>query len=93
MPAGSGHFEELEDVLELFVANFYGAFDVQFLAEEFIAAGDEVVALGRIKGKTRKANVAIDVPFRSCLTVQEGYLRRLRALTDTAALADTLVEG
>ena len=31
MPVGGGHFEGLEDVLERFLANFYGAFDVRFV--------------------------------------------------------------
>jgi len=38
MPIGGGHFEGLEDVLERFLTNFYGAFDVRFLAEEFITS-------------------------------------------------------
>ena len=42
MPVGAGHFEGLEDVLERFLTNFYGAFDVHFAAEEFIAAGEAV---------------------------------------------------
>ena len=63
MPIGGGHFEGLEDVLERFLTNFYGAFDVRFVAEEFIAAGEHVVAIGRIEGKTRKAAVPVNVPF------------------------------
>ncbi len=54
MPIGCGHFEGLQDVLERFLTSFYGALDVHFIAEEFIAEGEEVVALGRIQGKTRK---------------------------------------
>jgi uncharacterized protein len=90
MPIGCGHFEGLQDVLERFLTSFYGAFDVRFLAEEFIAAGEHVVALGRIQGKTRKAAVPVDVPFAHVWTVREGYLQRLRAFTDTAVLTDAL---
>jgi len=92
MPIGAGHFEGLEDVLERFLVNFYAAFDVRFVAEEFIAAGEEVVALGRIQGKTRKGGVAVDVPFAHVWTVREGYLQRMRAFTDTAVLARALAE-
>jgi ketosteroid isomerase-like protein len=92
MPIGCGHFEGLQDVLERFLTSFYGALDVHFVAEEFIAAGDEVVALGRIEGKTRKAAVPIDVPFAHVWTVREGYLQRLRAFTDTAVLAHALAK-
>ena len=93
MPVGAGHFEGLEDVLERFLTNFYGAFDVQLVAEEFIAGGDEVVVLGRILGKTRKTAAPIDVTFAHVWTVREGYLRRLRAFTDTAKLVEALSEG
>ena len=37
---GGGHFEGLEDVLERFLTSIYGAFDVRFLADEFISTGD-----------------------------------------------------
>jgi uncharacterized protein len=92
MPIGCGHFEGLQDVLERFLTSFYRALDVRFVAEEFIAAGDEVVALGRIEGKTRKAGVPIDVPFAHVWTVRDGYLQRLRAFTDTALLAQALAK-
>ena len=90
MPIGCGHFEGLQDVLERFLTSFYGALDVRFIAEEFISAGENVVALGRIQGKTRKAAVPVDVPFAHVWTVREGYLQRLRAFTDTALLAQAL---
>jgi ketosteroid isomerase-like protein len=92
MPIGCGHFDGLQDVLERFLTSFYGALDVRFIAEEFIAAGEEVVALGRIQGKTRKAAVPVDVPFAHVWTVREGYLQRLRAFTDTALLAQALAK-
>jgi ketosteroid isomerase-like protein len=90
MPMGCGHFEGLQDVLERFLTSFYGALDVRFIAEEFISAGENVVALGRIQGKTRKAAVPVDVPFAHVWTVRDGYLQRLRAFTDTALLAQAL---
>ena len=93
MPIASGHFEGLEDILERFLTGFYGAFDVHFAAEEFIAGGHEVVALGRIEGKTRKGNLPVNVPFAHVWTVRDGYLQRLRAFTDTAVLARALMEG
>ena len=93
MPIGCGHFDGLQDVLERFLSSFYLALDVRFVAEEFIAARDEVVALGRIEGKTRKSAVPINVPFAHVWTVSDGYLQRLRAFTDTAVLARALENG
>jgi uncharacterized protein len=92
MPIGCGHFEGLQDVLDRFLPSFYLALDVRFVAEEFIAAGEEVVALGRIEGKTRKAGVPVDVAFAHVWTVRGGYLQRLRAFTDTAVLARALAK-
>jgi uncharacterized protein len=92
MPIGCGHFEGLQDVLERFLTSFYRALDVHFIAEEFIAERDEVVALGRIQGKTRKTGVPVDVPFAHVWTVREGYLQRMRAFTDTALLAHALAK-
>jgi ketosteroid isomerase-like protein len=92
MPIGCGHFEGLQDVLERFLTTFYGALDVRFVAEEFITAGEQVVAIGRIEGTTRKTGVPIDVPFAHVWTVRERYLQRLRAFTDTAVLAHALTK-
>jgi len=92
MPVGCGRFEGLQDVLERFLTSFYRSLDVHFIAEELIAAGEEIVALGRIQGQTRKAAVPIDVPFAHVWTVRQGYLQRLRAFTDTALLAQALTK-
>jgi ketosteroid isomerase-like protein len=92
MPVGAGHFHGLQDVLERFLTNFYAAFDVRFVAEEFIAERDEVVALGRIHGRTRRGEVQVDVPFAHVCMVGDGYLQRMRAFTDTAALAQALAK-
>jgi hypothetical protein len=40
MPTGGGRFEGIMDVMERFLANFYAAFDVRFVAEDFITADD-----------------------------------------------------
>ncbi|HEY2775622.1 MAG TPA: nuclear transport factor 2 family protein [Candidatus Binatia bacterium] len=93
MPVGCGHFEGLEDVLERFLTSFYGAFDVRFVADEFVAAGDQVVAIGRIDGRTREHGVHVDVPFAHVWTVRDGHLQHLRAFTDTAVLARALRKG
>lgn len=92
MPVGSGHFEGILDVTNRFLASFYGAFDVRFIAEEFITAREHVVAIGRIEGTTRKAAVPVDVPFVHVWTVHEGRLQRLRAFTDTAVLGRALAK-
>ncbi len=93
MPVGCGHFEGLQDVLERFLTSFYAALDVHFIAEEFIDGGENVVALGRIQGQTRKAAVPVSVPFAHVWTVRDWYLHRLRAFTHSALLARALAEN
>ncbi|HEY6198484.1 MAG TPA: nuclear transport factor 2 family protein [Candidatus Binatia bacterium] len=92
MPAvlGCGHFEGFRDLIERFLTTFYGAFDVHFRVDELIADGDQVVALGRTQGKARKTGAPVDVAFAHVWTINDGYLQRLRAFTDTATLARAL---
>jgi ketosteroid isomerase-like protein len=90
MPTGGGRFEGAPDIPEILLPAFYGAFDVRIVAEEFIASGDQVVALGRLQGKTRSTGVPIDVPFAHVWTVRDGRLAHLRFYTDTAVLAEAL---
>jgi ketosteroid isomerase-like protein len=92
MPIGCDHFDGLQDVFERFLTSFYTALDVQFIAEEFISAGENVVALARIEGTMRKAAAPADIPFAHGWTVRDGYLQRLRAFTDTALLAHALAK-
>ena len=92
MPVGAGHFVGLLDVAERFLASFYSALDVDIVAEEFLVDGEHVVALGRIRGKTRATGVPVDVPFAHVWTVRDGLLQQLRAFTDTAALAQALAK-
>jgi uncharacterized protein len=92
MPVGGGRFTGILDVIDRALANFYGAFDVRLLAEEFITEGARVVAIGRLKGTTRDGSVPIDVPFVHIWTVQDNRLHRLRFYTDTAILAQALAQ-
>lgn len=90
MPVGAGHFQGFQDIVERFLTNFYGAFDVRFRAEEYIPSGDQCVVLGRIQGKARKSGAPVDVPFAHVWTAGDGRLQRLRAFTDTATMARAL---
>ena len=90
MPAGGGRFEGMADLLDRFLPNFYAAFDARFVPEEMISAGDRVVVLGRLKGRTRQGAVPIDVPFVHVWTVTDQVLTRLRGFLDTATLAHAL---
>jgi hypothetical protein len=56
MPIGAGHFEGLQEILERFLTSFYGALDVHFVAEEFIAGREAVVAM--VGSKERRERLA-----------------------------------
>jgi ketosteroid isomerase-like protein len=90
---GGGRFVGMLDVMDRALTNFYGAFDVRLLAEEFISQGESVVAVGHLKGTTREGGVPIDVPFVHIWTVRGNRLHRLRFHTDTAILAAALARG
>jgi len=90
MPAGGGRFEGIKDVLERFLPDFYGALDVHFGAEDYITSGEHVVAIGRLRGKTREGAIPIDVPFVQVWTVRDDHLQRMRFFTDTAILTQAL---
>ena len=89
MPTGGGRFEGV-DVREGFLPGFYGAFDARFVNEEFITSGENVVVIGRLKGKTRERAVPVDVPYVHVWTVRDDILTRLRVFADTATLARLL---
>ncbi|HEY1371605.1 MAG TPA: nuclear transport factor 2 family protein [Candidatus Binatia bacterium] len=93
MPVGAGQFQGFPNIVEGFLAKFYGAFDVRFRADEYITSGDECVALGRIQGKARKSGAPVDVTFAHVWTVGDGRLQRLRAFTDTATMAKALARS
>lgn len=79
--------------MERFLVNFYAALDVSFAPEEFITSGEHVVAIGRLRGRTRDGTVPIDVPFAHDWTFRHHLLEHLRFFTDTATLAQALREG
>jgi ketosteroid isomerase-like protein len=93
MPAAGGRFEGITDVRERFLPDFYGALDVHFAVEDFITSGEDVVAIGRLQGKTREGAIPIDVPFVQVWTVRDDHLQRMRFFTDTAILTQALNEG
>jgi ketosteroid isomerase-like protein len=94
MPVGAGQFQGFPEIVDRFLVNFYGAFDVRFRADEYITSGaDCVVVLGRIQGKARKTGALVDVAFAHVWTAGAGYLQRLRAFTDTATMAKALAQS
>ena len=86
-PTGGGRFEGMKELVDRFLPSFYSGFDARFVPDELIGEGDQVVVLGRLKGKTRQGDVPVDVPFVHVWTVTGHVLTRMRGFIDTAVLA------
>ena len=52
--------------------------------DEFLEAGDEVVVLGRYRGRAKGTRKQLDVPFVHIWTFRDGKARRFRQFLDTA---------
>jgi uncharacterized protein len=52
--------------------------------DEFLEAGDEVVVLGRYRGRAKGTGKQLDVPFVHIWTFRDGKARRFRQFLDTA---------
>jgi ketosteroid isomerase-like protein/quinol monooxygenase YgiN len=88
---GGERFDGVTD-LKHFFEDFCAAFDVYFVAEEFITMDERVVAIGHIQGVDRRGAGSIDVPFVHVWTVRDDRLNQLLFFTDTAMLTQALAE-
>ncbi|HVE42594.1 MAG TPA: nuclear transport factor 2 family protein [Planctomycetota bacterium] len=85
-PGGGGVFRGLKAYIEDFVYVFYGMFDVELSVDEYLEAGEKVVAVGRMKGIAVSTNIPVDASFIHVWTVRQGHLLRGRMFGDTAVL-------
>lgn len=58
--------------------------------DEFLAAGDEVVVIGRYRGLAKETGKRLDVPFVHVWTLQEERAVRFRQFLDTAGWVEAL---
>lgn len=73
------------------VAAYLGSFnealaDGRVEPEEFLAAGDQIVALGHERATVRATGRAFEAPFAHVLTVRDGRVAGLRGHVDTATI-------
>lgn len=83
-------YDGLKAYFEDFLFAIYGAFDLDFIVEEFLQCGPEVAAVGRHKGRALRTGTPFDVPFVHLWTIEEGRLVHGRMFTDTAVLRDAV---
>ena len=59
-------------------------------ADEFLLAGEEVVVLGRYRGRAKRTGRRLDVPFVHVWSFRDGRAWRFRQFLDTAGWNDAL---
>jgi ketosteroid isomerase-like protein len=85
-PGGGGVFRGLKAYTEDFLYVFYGMFDVDLPVTEVLEAGEDIVVLGRMKGRAVATGTPVDTTFVHVWTVRQGRLVRGRLYADTAVL-------
>jgi hypothetical protein len=58
--------------------------------DEFLDAGDEVVVIGRYRGRAKQTGKPLDVPFVHIWTLRESKAIRFRQFLDTAGWTEAL---
>jgi uncharacterized protein len=85
-----GRDEVSRNVFEPLDAEWWSEFSA--VPDEFLDAGEQVVALGRYRGTAKGTGKLLDVPFVHVWTLRDGRATRFRQFLDTAgwvaALAD-----
>lgn len=60
---------------------------------EFISAGDDVVAVGRLRGRVRANGQSYDLAIVHLWSVKEGQIVRFAAYIDTPGMLSAMAEG
>jgi hypothetical protein len=60
---------------------------------EFISAGDEVVAVGRLRGRVRATGKSYDLAIVHLWSIREGLVIRFAAYIDTPGMLSALTGG
>ncbi len=88
---GGGHRHGADEVLEKVFAGLHSEWD-DFRAdiEEYLEAGDRVVALGRYVGKHATTHRSMTAVFAHVYDLEEGRITRFRQFTDTYELVKAM---
>jgi len=78
------------NVFEPLDAEWWSEFSA--VPDEFLDAGEQVVALGRYRGTAKTTGKLLDVPFVHVWTLREGRATRFRQFLDTAGWVEALAD-
>jgi ketosteroid isomerase-like protein len=67
--------------------------DYEVLPEEFVDAGDQVVATVRLRGRGRGSGVEIDARFYDLYTLREGKIVRMDQFTERSQALEAVELG
>ena len=63
----------------------------EFVPEQFVSSGDEVIVFGRERGRTRSIGCRYEVNWAHAWTFHGGTVVKWREYTDTATIVDALI--
>jgi uncharacterized protein len=78
------------NVFEPLDAEWWSEFSA--VPDEFLDAGEQVVALGRYRGTAKATGKLLDVPFVHVWTLRDGRATRFRQFLDTAGWVEALAD-
>jgi ketosteroid isomerase-like protein len=85
-----GRDEVSRNVFEPLDAEWWSEFSA--VPDEFLDAGEQVVALGRYRGTAKGTGKFLDVPFVHVWTLRDGRATRFRQFLDTAGWIEALAD-
>lgn len=86
MPLGvGGRHEGPQQMLDETWIPVFRAYDVCPEADEFVEAGDRIVALGAYRGTERSTGESFEAPFAHVIDISDGRITALQQITDTAS--------
>ncbi len=87
MPLGvGGRHDGRETMLVEVWGPVFSSYDVAPIADELLDSGaDRVVALGAYRGTVRATGAPVDAAFAHVLRIEDGKVRELVQITDTAS--------
>ena len=58
----------------------------EFDPREFVAQGDEVIAVGHYRAKTKRTGQMVEADWAMLFTIRDGKIARFREFTDSAPM-------
>ena len=87
---GAGTHHGKDGVAQLFQRTFEAFDGFRVEPDEFIEGDETVIVLGHTEGSARETGNSFKVPFVHVWRMQDGKVKRVQVLTDTAVVAEAM---